>query len=343
MRHENPIPRTLTNVRAVLFFTLISCGGLVEDAPAPTKMDAGCATCVRVIASGINAGSIAVGKTDLYFTNMGTSGSGTVERVPKEGGARTIVSPHELLPMGITVDDTHVYWAARGNNGGIIQRAPLAGGSPSLVADAPFDLIPGLVTDRARVYWTSNQAMADVCSAPLGGGMVTTHAPLERSPQGLAIDATHVYWANGQEGTISRARIAGGSIETIASNQSNPNKVATDGTDVYWTNAGTPANDYTDGSVMKMPVAGGAPIALAKNLTWPVSLKLDGTVLYWASIGTEKQKHADGAIVKMSAKGGEPIVLASSQSFARGITVDEGFVYWIVDAASKGKIVRVAK
>src|SRR5262249_11430432 len=147
--------------------------------------------------------------------------------------------------------------------------------------------------DPNLLYFTSNYVNADISSAVPDGSGTFVLSPGARTPVGLAIDSTWVYWASTEDGEILRAGKTTGPTQIIASDQSTPNKVATDGYTVFWTNAGTSQNNFTNGSVMKMSLADRKPIALASNLVWPVSLVRDKSTLYWASTGTSQNKHAD--------------------------------------------------
>ena len=62
-------------------------------------------------------------------------------------------------------------------------------------------------------------------------------------PAGVAVDATHIYWANSGAGTIWKAPLAGGGATFLANASSSPQfaapgGVAVDAAHVYWANTG---------------------------------------------------------------------------------------------------------
>jgi hypothetical protein len=98
------------------------------------------ATSTAKYKSGIGSG-LALDKDFIYFGDdiHGDAGEpqGTVNRVPKAGGAVSTLATGQAGPGSLAVDDSHAYWVNNGtlsasfeslNNGGI-GRVPLAGGA----------------------------------------------------------------------------------------------------------------------------------------------------------------------------------------------------------------------
>ncbi|MBP8811799.1 MAG: hypothetical protein KBG48_14180 [Kofleriaceae bacterium] len=182
----------------------------------------------------------------------------------------------------------------------------------------------GLASDGTHVYWSNDRA--GLSRVPVGGGAVEPIAA-DQVPSGgfspgsdVALDATHIYWAFRDSGTVWRRAKAGGPTELLITGQDGINRLALTATEVLWT------NDLLD-NVMRMPKAGGAPVAIATGQTGAYDLAVDATHVYWADQlgqGLRRAPLAGGAVETL-VPGGAPRMLA----------LDATDVYWLDEATEE--------
>jgi hypothetical protein len=148
---------------------------------------------------------------------------------------------------------------------------------------------------------------------------------------GIAVDATNVYWANGQ--CILAIPLAGGSTMTLATADQS-SQVALNASNVYWTS-------YL-GELDAMPLGGGSITTLVSgttsgNIYPPNFLALDGASVYW----TTQTNNDTSTVVKTPLGGGAFTTLATGLEFAAGIAVVGTTVYWANagEAALSGSVV----
>jgi hypothetical protein len=100
------------------------------------------------------------------------------------------------------------YWTTWGSlgektftDGGAVLKAPLSGGSSTIVAsDQSF--AGTLLIDGATIYWSEGGIVSPVSDgtirpAPSSGGTITTLVSGQDAIQGVAKDATSIYWTSG--------------------------------------------------------------------------------------------------------------------------------------------------
>lgn len=158
-----------------------------------------------------------------------------------------------------------------------------------------------------------------------------------RPVTGLAVDATHIYWAesDGNAGTatdsIGRANIDGtgvnGSFIPNATDGPQPGRVAVNSSYIYWTQSGVA------GKVWREKIdASNAKFAIVSGASNPTALALNDTFAYWSNFNTNSigRANLDGSTPNPS--------FISPASEPLGMTVDSTYLYW---SRSTGKIGRV--
>jgi hypothetical protein len=198
---------------------------------------------------------LAVNATHVVWTTEGTEGTaaGTVVTVPLAGGTATTLAANQGGLIALAVDATSVYW----KDDQSVLKAPLAGGAISTLctlssstAGASFNM----AVDATNVYWTGRNGTAGtLMKVPVGGGTATTLATSSSMFSAMAIDATSVYVASAD---ILSVPISGGAATTLVAGYG-ANGLAVDATSVYWTyvagvDAGTLPVESEPGSVMKV-------------------------------------------------------------------------------------------
>jgi hypothetical protein len=131
-------------------------------------------------------------------------------------------------------------------------------------------------------------------------------------PAAIAVDSTHVYWANAGKAAVRRVPKAGGAIETLwESADTGAYALALDATHAYF---------GTVGGIGRVPKAGGAADTLETG-DWPKWIAVDADAVYFqtdARVG-RVPKGGDAGIAAGLGGGGE----------IGGAAIDDGFLYWV--------------
>ena len=284
------------------------------EAPRPCNADCGSGACQpTVVATGLAAPlGLAIDDAWLYFTDtnadnvmrVAKAGGAPVAIVPHQFAASE-------QPYGIAVTSTHIFWTAY--FAAFIGRAGLAGETPLMLSTGEgyatriavddtsvYWIIPGgirkigrdggtavaigaqsgardLVVDTTGVYLTSSGLSSGggmVVRMGLGGEAPMTLASGLNDPQGIALDATHVYWTEKGGGTVMKVPRGGGAATVLASGQQAPLGLAVVPAGVYWTNS-------MGGTVMNVGLDGGSPVALLSGQRRPTQIAVDACDVYW--------------------------------------------------------------
>jgi hypothetical protein len=227
-------------------------------------------------------------------------------------------------------DSTRVYWTEFGDGlgtpNGSVKSCPVAGCGSGPLVYASGQMNPrGIAVDGQNVYWgtSSNSGVTGaIWSCPIagcmGGAMKLSDAVI---PEGIALDATFVYWVDIDNYTANRVPKAGGGggsqlWDASSGGVSTPLLCAVDNAFLYFTD--------DSAGVYRVPLTGGNPIVLAPTTgigaVWPVVL--DSNSVYYG---------ANGQIVrayKTATDGGVPLVTTVPSPDGLVIDTTSGLLYW---------------
>jgi virginiamycin B lyase len=183
------------------------------------------------------------------------------------------------------------------------------------LATASITLIGSGAASR-HVYWTNSTYPGTIGRADFDGqnvnqGFITGTA----SPFGVAVDGSHVYWANFYGG-IGRADLDGQNVnQSFITGYANPAGVAIDGSHIYWANvnSGTIGRADLDGQSVNQSFITGA--------YFPQGVAVDGSHVYWTNSNTTiGRADLDGQNVNQS------FITGASLPYA--VAVDGSYLYW---------------
>jgi virginiamycin B lyase len=181
-------------------------------------------------------GGVAVDDAHIYWA--ANEGGQAIGRANLDGSGVDhsfipIASQPTEDPSWVAVDSTHIYWAgesldaigrARVNGTGVDHSFVDTGGQGIAVDDGHIYFAKGMTIGRSNLNGTNPQ-----------NNFITG----ADDPKGVAVDSTHVYWANQDADTIGRANLNGSNVNQsfIAGADCG---VAVDATHVYWGNSDDP-------------------------------------------------------------------------------------------------------
>ncbi len=233
------------------------------------------------------------------------------------------------LPPGLSLDATT----------GTISGTPTQSGSYSFtiqVTDASVSVLnPDGQTATAQetitvssgsghLYWgdagPAGASVGTIMAANLDGTGVTTLVTGQNSPFGVAVDGSHIYWADTLAGTIMEANLDGTGVTTLVSSQIFPFGVAVDGSHIYWTDFAD-SGQTANGTVMAANLDGTGVTTLATGQNGPWGMAVDNSHIYWADAYA-------GTIMEANLDGTGLTAVVTGQNNPTGVAVDSSHIYW---------------
>lgn len=287
---------------------LVACNPLGDGAEtADDPATGGTWSAPLVIVSGME-GPTALGQ-DAHSLYWGDD-AGFVRAVSKEGGAATTLYEDVGAAVDLVVRHDTVFWLESGY--GRLQ-------SYSLETDQAFTLAVGLdeprqlAVDDSYLYWI--EADDAVLRIFLAGGYTEYLVYGAQGLAGLALDATHLYYADSNRGGIFAVPLLGGMERLLTTVSTAVASIAADGMRVYWaTGTRIDSIDVTEPNAVMQTVATG--------LSGPQDLTAAGGYLYFAIPD-------DRTVMRVRKTGGSPETIAAAQEQPREVMVDTTAVYWL--------------
>lgn len=176
-----------------------------------------------------------------------------------------------------------------------------------------------LAVDTSAVYWTSDAYPGgSLMKLPKSGGAAVALATTSRSPFGLALDSSNVYW-----GEVANSPDAGAILSLpLGVDGGAPSFLAPEGATALVVTGSTLCFATSD-VVGCMPVTGGTPTILnTVQSGWVYAMAADATNVYWTLNAT------NGAVFSAPIAGGPVTLLVAHTDRPLGIAVDANNVYW---------------
>jgi sugar lactone lactonase YvrE len=197
-------------------------------------------------------------------------------------------------------------------------------GGPQHAATAADVLTGGRALGAApgQIYWVSQD---EIWAANLDG--TSPHAILtgQDGPAGIAVNSSHLYWADGGDGTIWEANLDGTSPHIIFTGQRGLAGLAVTPSHIFWANEGG-AGDRA-GTIWAADLDGSNPHTIVTGQTFPDGVAADASHVYWSDEGLNEQP-GNGTISEANPDGTSPHTIATGLTTPIGVAVDASHLYW---------------
>ncbi|WP_295793774.1 putative Ig domain-containing protein [Mucilaginibacter sp.] len=195
-------------------------------------------------------------------------GSGTVDKIQKNGGGTISIGSGITDPTGVAVDGAGNVFVADG--AGMVFKIPIGGGATTSIGSG-FSSPSAVVVDSLGNVFVADNGNNTVKKIPAGSNTPVVIMSGLTSATGVAIDiAGNIYVADPTSGTIKKIPVGGGAPITIGSGFNQPISVAVDaGGNVY-------VGDFNNNAVKIIPADGSAPYAIGSGFSHPYGVAVDG-------------------------------------------------------------------
>jgi len=161
-----------------------------------------------------------------------------------------------------------------------------------------------------------------------------------RIAKGVAVDGSHLYWANPAAGTISRSGLQCEDPEVLVAGAANPQYVAVDSEHLYWTNAG--AGKDGEGTIGRAKLAAGGAEEVEEDFiegaSNPQGIAVGdcaegGQCLYWSNAGETDPTRTIGRGTVEGEEADQSFIAVGNgtRNLPRGLAVNATHIYVTVD------------
>jgi hypothetical protein len=237
--------------------------------------------------------------------------------------------PIPAEPRYVAVQGEYVYWTNTGRRGSSGEPIDGTGTIGRAKLDGAGDLVPGSVEP------------AFVC----GEESTQPGKRLISNPQGIAVDATNIYWANagvenGVDRSIGRAKVDGGEVIPRfvgTGNEKKPYGVALSATHVYFT---TDSEENGDGFLGRAPLEEEGPPPMTEKSSrvgkdGQRGIAVDGEHVYWVSQKEKTIEQADIELTCLETESCEKEFI-ETEGAVDGVAVDAEHIVWSVNGELPG-------
>ena len=188
----------------------------------------------------------------------------------------------------------------------------------------------------AYIYWASGSPQATTIGRANndGSGVAASFIAGARSPCGVAVNSSHLYWGNGGTGSIGRAGLDGSGVNpTFIGGATFPCAPSLDSTHVYWANQATGENDPLQGSIGRATLNGGdvQPVLFGNQSTFvdePCGTANSGGFLYWVNNGSDPKRIGRSPVPDPLPVGGFVPNAGAASFFVCWPSVTSSHIYW---------------
>jgi len=270
----------------------------VESGTAPGLYSASattaCATaaCVTTVATLARPSAFTASATHVYVADITV-----IKRFPFGSSTPETVVSSNMEVDNLATAGTRVFWTSGDDSA---MNATVIGGATNTPINSNGTPVSTAVAGD-QLFWAGvdisgqNGAMQAIGTNGSGAREVNRFSAGFHTMGG---NATFLYYAKDDPGTIHRITLNSGHDETLDKDALGVTDFAIDDTYAYWTEPGD--GDFTNGRVRRIAHDSTTAETLAVGITLPVAIAVSGKTVFVAAAGTKTASYADGKILRLT-------------------------------------------